>query len=376
MKRKITLASLALLLVVGALAGIKIFQIRTLIAAAKASAPPAATISSFVSREEKWPDTLTAVGSINAEQGVTVSPEIAGTVSEIAFESGAVVAKGDLLVRLDTSLEEAQLRSAEAQVELARLDAERIRQLRTNNIISQSELDTAEATLKENIGNADAIRATIGKKTIRAPFAGRLGIRLVNLGELLEVGKPIVSLQSLSPIHADFSLPQQNLAQIKTGQPVRVSVDTYPDKRFEGVLTAINPDVDSTTRNVRLRATLENREQLLQPGMFARMEVILSAEQTVQVIPATAILSATYGDSVYVIESKTGATGTNAALVVRQQLVRTGATRGDFVSVLAGLKVGERVVSSGLFKLHNGMAVQENNELVPKASEKPSPSDS
>jgi membrane fusion protein (multidrug efflux system) len=376
MKRKIILASFAILLVVGALAGIKIFQIRAMIAAGKAFGPPAATVSSFVSREEKWQDTLTAVGSISAEQGVTVSPEIAGTVSEIAFDSGAVVAKGDLLVRLDTSLEEAQLRSAEAQVELARLDAERIRQLRTNNIISQSDLDTTEATLKENIGNADAIRATIAKKTIRAPFAGRLGIRLVNLGELLEVGKSIVSLQSLSPIHADFSLPQQNLAQIKTGQTVRVLVDTYPDKKFEGVLTAINPDVDSTTRNVRLRATLENREQLLQPGMFARMEVILPTEQTVQVIPATAVLSATYGDSVYVIEPKTGATGTNVALVVRQQFVRTGTTHGDFVSVLAGLKVGERVVGSGLFKLHNGMAVQENNELVPKASEKPSPSDS
>ena len=376
MKRKIILASVAILLVVGALAGIKIFQIRAMIAAGKAFRPPAATVSSFVSREEKWLDTLTAVGSISAEQGVTVSPEIAGTVSEIAFDSGAVVAKGDLLVRLDTSLEEAQLRSAEAQVELARLDAERIRQLRAKNIISQSDLDAAEATLKENIGNADAIRATIAKKTIRAPFAGRLGIRLVNLGELLEVGKPIVSLQSLSPIHADFSLPQQNLAQIKTGQTVRVLVDTYPDKKFEGVLTAINPDVDSTTRNVRLRATLENREQLLQPGMFARMEVLLSTEQTVQVIPATAVLSATYGDSVYVIEPKAGATGTNAALVVRQQFVRTGATHGDFVSVLAGLKVGERVVNSGLFKLHNGMAVEENNELAPKASEKPGPSDS
>jgi membrane fusion protein (multidrug efflux system) len=347
-----------------------------MIAAAKAAAPPATTISSFVTREEKWLDTLTAVGSISAEQGVIVSPEIAGTVIEIAFESGAVVAKGDLLVRLDTSSEEAQLRAAEAQVELARLDAERIRQLRTNNIIAQSELDAAEATLKENTGNADAIRATIGKKNIRAPFAGRLGIRLVNLGELLEVGKPIVSLQSLSPIHADFSLPPQNLAQIKTGQSVRVFVDTYPDKRFEGVLTAINPDVDSTTRNVRLRATLENREQLLQPGMFARMEVMLPTEQTVQVIPATAILSATYGDSVYVIEPKTGTTGTNAALVVRQQFVRTGTTHGDFISVLAGLKVGERVVNSGLFKLHNGMAVEENNELAPKASEKPNPSDS
>ena len=253
--------------------------------------------------EEKWPDTLTAIGSISAEQGVTVSPEIAGKVSEIAFESGAVVAKGDLLVRLDTSSEEAQLRAIEAQVELARLNAERDRQLRANNTLSQSELDAAEAVLKQNQANADAIRATIEKKNIRAPFAGQLGIRLVNLGELLDVGKPIVSLQSLSPVYADFSLPQQELARLRTGLPVRVSSDTYPDQRFEGTLTALNPDLDQTTRSVRLQATFENAEKQLRPGMFVRVEVVFPEEQTVLAVPATAILSAPYGDSVYVIES-------------------------------------------------------------------------
>src|SRR5208283_5554206 len=205
------------------------------------------TIASAVAHEEKWQDTLTAIGSINAVQGVTVSPEIAGKVSEIAFESGAVVARGDLLVRLDTSSEEAQLRAVEAQVELARLNAERDRQLRANNTVSQSELDTAEAALKQQQGNADAIRATIEKKTIRAPFAGQLGIRLVNLGELLDVGKPIVSLQALSPVYCDFSLPQQDLARLKTGLQVRVFSDSYPDQLFEGTLTAITPNLDRAT---------------------------------------------------------------------------------------------------------------------------------
>jgi membrane fusion protein (multidrug efflux system) len=372
MKRKILTAVIVVLAVVLGLAGVKAWQIHKLIAAGQAFAPPPETISAAVAHEEKWQDTLTAIGSINAVQGVTVSPEIAGTVSEIAFESGAVVVKGDLLVRLDTSSEAAQLRAVEAQVELARLNAERTRQLRTNNTVSQSELDAVEATLKQEQGNADTIRATIEKKTIRAPFAGQLGIRLVNLGELLDVGKPIVSLQALSPVFADFSLPQQELARLKTGLAVRVSSDTYPDQHFDGTLTAINPDLDSTTRSVRLQATFENAEKQLHPGMFVRVEVIFPEEQTVLAVPATAILSAPYGDSVYVIESNR----TNSTLVARQQFVRTGRSRGDFISVETGLKAGDRVVSAGIFKLRNGMPVQENNNLAPKAVEKPSPSDS
>ncbi|MGA2787567.1 MAG: efflux RND transporter periplasmic adaptor subunit [Verrucomicrobiota bacterium] len=376
MKRKIIVAIVIVLAIVAVLAGVKTWQIRTLIAAGQAFAPPPETISAAVAHEEKWPDTLTAIGSINAVQGVTVSPEIAGTVSEIAFESGAVVAKGDLLVRLDTSSEEAQLRGAEAQVDLARLNAERDRQLRANNTVSQSELDTAEAALKQEQANADNIRATIEKKTIRAPFAGQLGIRLVNLGELLDAGKPIVSLQALSPVFSDFSLPQQDLARLKTGLAVRVTSDSYPGRSFDGTLTAINPDLDAMTRSVRLQATFENAEKQLHPGMFVRVEVVFPEEQTVLAIPATAILSAPYGDSVYVIESHPGKNGGKPETVVTQKFVRTGRSRGDFISVETGLKAGDRVVSAGVFKLRNGMSVQENNDLVPKAVEKPSPSDS
>jgi len=376
MKRKILTAVIVVLAVVLGLAGVKVWQIRTLIAAGSSFAPPPETISAAVVHEEKWQDTLTAIGSISAVQGVTISPEIAGKVSEITFESGAVVAKGDLLVRLDTSSEEAQLRAIEAQVELARLNADRTRQLRTNNTVSQSELDATEATLKQEQGNADTIHATIEKKTIRAPFAGQLGIRLVNLGELLEAGKPIVSLQALLPVFADFSLPQQELARLKTGLAVRVTSDTYPDQHFDGTLTAINPDLDATTRSVRLQATFANAEQLLRPGMFVRVEVIFPDEQTVLAVPATAILSAPYGDSVYVIESHPGKNGGKPEAVVSQKFVRTGRSHGDFISILTGLKSGDRVVSAGVFKLRNGMSVQENNETTPKSSNSPKPGDS
>ena len=375
MIRKIVLALVLVLLVIGGLAGVKKMQIGTLMAAGKAFVPPPETISSAIAHEESWQTTLTAIGTVAAVQGVTVTTEIAGLVREISFESGAVVNKGDLLVRLDTSLETAQLRALEAQEELARLNLERERTLRSQNLVSQAELDVTEATMKQNKANADAVRATIEKKTIRAPFAGRLGIRQVNLGQYLDGGKPIVSLQALNPIYAGFSLPQQELAQLQLGMKVRLRSDSFPDRQFEGKLTAMNPDLDASTRSIGLQATFDNAEQRLRPGMFVRAEVLMPQEQKVLVIPATAVLSAPFGDSVYVIESKSGKDG-KPQQAVRQQFIRTGLTRGDFVTVESGLKPGDKVASAGVFKLRNGMSVVENNEVVPKASETPKPSDS
>jgi membrane fusion protein (multidrug efflux system) len=376
MIRKILIAVFIVVVVVGGLAGVKALQIKKLIDSGKDFAPPPESVSTAVVREDKWQGSLTAIGSIMAVQGVTITPEIPGLIRDITFESGAVVAKGDLLVRLDTSLEEAQLRALEAQEELAKLNLTRERTLRSQNMVSQAELDAAESTLKQMQGNADAVRATIQKKTIRAPFAGSLGIRLVNLGQYIDTGKPIVSLQSLTPVYADFSLPQQELARLKAGMTVRVTTDTYPGRKFEGKLTAINPDLDQSTRSVGLQATLDNSDQSLRPGMFARVEVLLPEEQPVLVIPATAVLSAPYGDSVYVIESKPGKDQGKPKLVVRQQFIRAGQARGDFVSVESGLKAGERIASAGIFKLRNGMAVIESNELAPKAEVAPRPSDS
>jgi membrane fusion protein (multidrug efflux system) len=369
MKRKIFIGIVVVAVVVAGLAGVKALQIGKLIGFVKTFTEPPETISSAVAQEQQWQDTLSAVGSINAAQGVTIASEVAGTVTEIAFESGAVVAKGDLLLRLDTSSEEAQLRAAQAAAELAKLNADRLRKLRENNVVSQSEVDTAEATLKQNQANADAIQAVIDKKTIRAPFAGRLGIRLVNLGESLDARKAIVSLQSLKPVYGDFSLPQQALSLLTTGLVVQVSSDAYPGQKFAGTVTAINPGLDATTRSVTLQATFANTNELLRPGMFVRMEVVLPGAQTVLAVPATAILSAPFGDSVYVIEPQAGSTN----LVVRQQFVRTGRPLGDFVSVLSGLKPGDTVVSSGLFKLRNGAGVVVNNQIAPEHSTTPNP---
>jgi membrane fusion protein (multidrug efflux system) len=374
MKRKIFAAILIVLGAIGFLGGTKFLQISTLLAMAYPA--PQETVSAFAVREEKWPETFNAIGSVSAVQGVNITTEVSGSVREIAFESSAAVAKGDLLVRLDTSTEEAELRAAEAKVDWAKVSAKRARNLRADNTVSQSELDSAEADLKQAEANAEAIRAAIEKKTIRAPFAGRLGIRQVNLGQYLEAGKPIVSLQSLAPVYADFSLPQQDLSQLKAGMRVNVFTDTFASRKFEGSLTAINPDLDVKTRSIGLQATLDNADQLLRPGMFARVEVVLPNEQNVLVVPATSILSAPYGDSVYVIESASGTNGTpNAGLVVRQQFVKTGRAHGDFVAIESGLKPGERVASSGIFKLRNGMPVSENNEVTPKPADKPHPSD-
>jgi len=371
--KKIVIGIAIVVLVIVVLGGTKGLQIKTLIAAGKAFTQPPETVSSAVVHEEKWQGTLTAIGSITAVQGVTITPELAGTVREINFESGAVVAKGDLLVKLDTSSEEAQLRSLEAQVQWAKVSLDRQTSLRTNQLVSQSDYDAADAAWKQAVANADAVRAVIDKKTLRAPFAGQLGIRQINLGQYLDAGKPIVSLQSLTPVYADFSLPQQELGQLKTGMRVRVTMDTYPDRKFDGTLLAINPDLDSTTRSVGLRATFENPDQALRPGMFAKVEVLLPTEKPVLVIPATSVLSAPYGDSVYVIEPTPEIPGKKGGLAVRQQFIRTGEARGDLITVESGLKPGERVVSAGVFKLRNGMAVTENNNLVPKNEKSPHP---
>jgi membrane fusion protein (multidrug efflux system) len=377
MIRKLILALLLVLLTAGVLAGVKYKQSNTLMSM-DFSQPPE-VVSSAIAEEKQWQETLSAIGSITSVQGVNVTTEIPGIIVEIAFESGAAVNKSDLLIRLDTTSEAAQLRAIEAQVELSRINAERERNLRKDNLVPQSELDAAEATLKQNVANADNLRTIIEKKTIRAPFSGRLGIRLVNLGQYLEAGKPIASLQSLAPIHADFSLPQQELARLTNGLRVRVTTDAYPARQFDGTLTAINPDLDAATRSVGLQATFDNAEQLLRPGMFARVEVLLPERKSVLSIPATAILSAPYGDSVFVIEPNTrkDAKGNiKAGQVVRQQFVRTGRARGDFLSVESGLKPGEKLASSGVFKLRNGMFINENNDIVPKASETPNPADS
>lgn len=374
MKTKVLLAILLVIIVTGGLAVVKTLQFKKMIAAAKAAGAPAETVSSVVVRADQWQETLTAIGSITAVQGVTIVPEIAGKIVEIAFESGATVKRGDVLLRLDISTEEAQLRAIKAQLDLARINLRRSTELRKDNTVSQADLDGAVAGAQQLEASADGIQAVIDKKTIRAPFDGQLGIRQVNLGQYLEAGKAIVSLQSLTPVYADFSLPQQELARLREGLRVRVTTDAYPGQAFTGRLTAMNPDLDASMRSIGLQATFDNPDRLLRPGMFARVEVLLPRETPVITIPATAVLSAPYGDSVFVIE--TAAKAGQTRQTVRQQFIRVGAARGDFLSVQSGLKPGERIVSSGVFKLRNGASVIENNELSPPSQMAPHPADS
>jgi len=374
MKLKVILAVVAVVVVLGTLGAVKGLQIGAAIKFGKAYKLQPETISSAVARSEKWQATISAVGSVTAAQGVNVTAELSGSVTELAFESGALVAKGDLLVRLDTSTEAAQLRSLEAQAALTRLNVERTRALYAEKTVSAEVLETAESQFKQTQADADAVSATIAKKTIRAPFAGRLGIRQVNLGEYIEAGKTIiVSLQALDTVYAEFSLPQQELSQLNPGLRVRLTADTYPGKQFDGTLTSLNPDLDATTRAIRLQATFENKEHLLRPGMFVRAEVLMPGEEDVLIIPAPSVLSAPYGDSVYII---TPSTNDDGGLVVKQQFIRTGRMRGDYVSVVGGLKAGDKVASSGLFKLRNGSSVVENNELTPKTEQAPKPGNS
>jgi membrane fusion protein (multidrug efflux system) len=376
MIKKIAFTCLALLLVLGAIAGIKALQIRALIASGKSMVPPPDAVTTADVRAETWETTLNAIGSFAAVQGVTLSAEVAGTVSKIDFESGASVAAGSVLVELDTSVEQAQLRSAEATAELARLNLTRARELRLQNTNSQADLDSADAQAKQAAAQADNLRAILAKKLIAAPFTGRAGIRLVNVGQFLPVGTPIVSIQALDPIFMNFSLPQQQLGQVSEGLTARVVTDAYPGQLFEGKVTAINPDLDPTTRSVKLQVTLPNAESRLRPGMFGTVSVVLPVTEPVIIIPATAVLYAPYGDTVFVVEEKKNEATGETQKVVRQQFVRLGTARGDFVAVTSGLKVGDTVVSAGVFKLRNGSTVSVHNELAPDAQLAPKPSDS
>jgi len=361
------------LLIAGPLIVIKGTQFKAMGAAGAAMVMPPTTINADKVREDVWVNSITGTGSLVAVQGVTVAAEVPGKVVGIAFEPGAVVNAGDILVQQDVSTEQAQLRAAVATAALGKANLDRARDLRQSNTNSPAELDAADAQAKQAAAQADSIRAIIAKKTIRAPFAGRLGLRFINLGQILKDGEAITTLQTLDPIYVNFSLPQQRLSQIATGGTVRVTSDAAAGRVFEGRITAISPEVDPVTRNVRVQATLANKEEKLRAGMFANVEVVLPETTRVLAIPVTAVLYAPYGDSVFVVEEKKDEkTGQNQQ-VLRQQFVRLGPARGDFVSVVDGLKPGETVVTAGVFKLRPGMPVVIDNKLAPSFQLAPKP---
>ncbi|MEY2563971.1 MAG: rane fusion protein multidrug efflux system [Verrucomicrobiota bacterium] len=358
------------------IAGIKVWQIMTLVSMNKKMTPPPTTVTSTPVQKADWQPMLTAVGSINPVQGAMISAELAGTVSEINFESGTTVKKGDILLKLDASAEQAQLRSAQADAELAKADFERAQDLANRKVISAAELDAASSKYAQKKAAVENIQSIINKKEIRAPFDGAAGIRSVNPGEMVAVGHPLVSLQSLDKVFVDFALPQQQLAEVKTELPVKVTTDAIADREFDGKLTAINSSIDPATRNLSLQATVDNADHVLRPGMFARVKVLLPQSKPTLFIPATGVSYAPFGNSVFLIEKKHDDKTGKDALVLRQQFIRTGETRGDFVAVTEGLKEGDTVVSTGVFKLRNGMEVVVDNKLAPKAQLNPKPADS
>jgi membrane fusion protein (multidrug efflux system) len=374
-RRKGIVIALALLVAIGAFVfGIKFLQIGKMMSMPHTMPPT--TVSSVSVKEEDWAPRLTAVGSVSAVQGAVVSAELAGVVSEINFENGAEAKKGEVLMKLDASQEEALLRSAEAEAQLGKTDLERARDLAIKKVVSGAELDSAQSKFTRLNAVVDQMRSSIAKKTLIAPFDGQLGIRQVNVGQMINAGQQVVPLTSLDPVFADFALPQQYLGQLTPGLEVHVTTDAIPGRVFNGKLTAINSMVDSSTRNITLQATLDNSDHALRPGMFAKAEVMLPEKHKALVVPGSAISYAPFGDSVFVIENKKDEKTGKESQVIRQQFVRVGEARGDLVAITQGLKAGETIVSTGVFKLRNGMTVTINNDLAPNPQVNPNPIDS
>jgi membrane fusion protein (multidrug efflux system) len=372
--RSVTLA-IALLIGIGVFVfGIKVLQIGKMMSTPMVMPPT--TVSSTVATEEDWAPTLSAIGSVSAVQGAVVSTELGGVVAEVDFQNGGVAKKGNVLMRLDVSQEEALLRSATAEAELARADLERSRDLAVKKVISKAEIDASESKFNRLNAVVDQMRSSIAKKTIVAPFDGQLGIRQVNVGQMINSGQQVVQLTELDKVYVDFALPQQTLPQLATGYEARVHADALPGHEFKGEVTAINSMVDAVTRNIGVQATLENPDHPLRPGMFVKVDVVLPQKSKTLVVPGSAVSYAPYGNSVFVIEKKKDPKTGKESESLRQAFVRIGEARGDFVAVTDGLKPGDVVVSTGVFKLRNGMPVVINNDLAPKPQLNPKPQDS
>ncbi len=372
-KRMILMLVLMTILIAG-LGFVKVRQFQAMAGEFAAMQPPPDAVTTITAAEEQWPSTLNAIGTVAAVQGVTVSADLPGIVNRIAFDSGRAVQKGDVLVQLDTRQEQAQLAGAESELELARLNFERMQDLVRQDAVSRAEYDAAAAAHTQAQAKLREIRATIERKTIRAPFSGVLGIRQVNLGQYLAGGDAVVPLQSVNPVYVNFGVPQQDASRMRIGRTVHVKSDEAGEQEFAGRISALDSVVDQATRNVQVQATLANPGGRLKPGMFVRTQVVVGAARPVIAVPASAINYAPYGDSVFVVADMKNENG-QAYRGVRQQVVKVGGARGDQVAVLSGISAGDEIVTSGVFKLRNGAAVQVNNTVQPGNSPAPSPED-
>ena len=369
MFKKFIFAFIALAIVIGAIVAIK----------ARQFAPPPPfefppeSVTTAKAEAQEWDRGVNAVGSLRADQGVTVSSEGQGIVKHIAFESGARVKVGDVLIELDAEVERAQLAAMQAKAALAEVNIARARDLRERNVISKSEFDAVEATSKQSLADVNSLQAVLEKKTMRAPFSGRVGIRTINLGQFLDRGNPIVTLQALDPIHVDFWIPQQQVSEVAPGYAARITIDARPGMVFEGKIAAVSPEIDATNRTVRVEATFANADEQLSPGMFVNVQVVAPQKTPVIAIPTMAIYYQPYGDTIFVAKETKDATSGQMVKIAEQRFVKIGETKGDYVNILSGVQPGEEVVTAGAFKLSNGRKLHVDNSLAPKVELAPKP---
>jgi membrane fusion protein, multidrug efflux system len=366
---------LGLVALIGGLVAIKGSQIGKLIGmgeAMKKAGPPPEVVGTTIAKKQTWENTLAAVASVVSAKGVALSNDAPGVVSRLHFDSGQTVKQGDILVELDTSVERAQLASLRAKRQLAEISTKRSKALATSGAVAQSQVDADESTFKSLTADAEALVAQINRKQIRAPFAGKLGMRQVNLGQYLAPGTTVTLLEAAKSAFIDFTLPQQDLPKLSVGMPVRALLTGSTTPLAEGEISAIDPSVDPMTRAIKVRASLPGVDDQLRPGMFLRVQVVLPEKSDVVAVPQTAVVHASYGDSVFVGEDKAGPDG-KPRKVAQQHFVKLGAARGDFVSVLDGLQAEQEVVTAGAFKLRNGIPLKVNNAGAVEPSLTPQP---
>ena len=372
MIKKFIVAIGAFIIVVLSLGAVKTAQVKKMMSAPHVM--PATAVSTLEAAAVNWHASLHAIGTLAPVQGVTLSADADGIITKIAAENGTAVKAGDVLVELDTTTELPQLAAAEARAELARVNIERMNELWQQKANSKSEFDAASAAFKQATAEVAALKALIAKKQVRAPFDGRVGIRQVNVGQFVGRGAALLPLQKLDPIFANFTVPQRQLPALSIGQKVSIIVDAF-DTPFEATISAINSEVDPVTRNISAQATVANPKELLRAGMFVKVDIEMRQAESLVVVPATAVSYASYGNSVFIVETIKDKDG-KEFLGVRQQFVKLGTTRGDLVAVVDGVKPGEQVVTSGVFKLRNGIPVQVNNTVQPSSSAAPKPANS
>ena len=330
---------------------------------------PTATVTATEARQDTWPREIRAVGTFKATNGVNLTTELGGIVRSIEFDNGAYVESGDVLARLDVDTDQAQLAALRAARDLAESERDRLRRLREQNSVSESELDQAESRYRQAVADVEAQQARIEQKVLRAPFDGHLGIRRVDLGQYIAPGTTIVPLRALAPIFLDFSLPERHLSHLEIGAAVSVTTDAWPGETFAGEVSSIEGSIDERTRSFLAQATFENDDMRLRPGMFANVTIRWGEPREVLMVPQTAVSFNPYGNSVYVIQEQ----GDGGELTVDRRLVQTGERRGDLVEITEGLEAGERVATSGLLKLRNGSKVAVNNEIRPESDLDPEP---